>query len=712
MWYNHVGVGDRRGRQVVRYVDLEIILGWQGEAGEEGRFNLTILFNAPGEAEDYRYFSSEPIHLDLGSLRNLRDDVRAYGIELGRLLFGPGARSYLDRALRMANEIPVHLRLLLSDRTPPKYQTVRWESLRHPDSGLRLATNENIRFSRYVSNPDGTPPSPLGLQGQLSALVVVANPAGLEGHHDGMSQLTPADVVAEVDRAKRSLEGMSVRVLGDVGVPATRDNIVTALRKNPTNLLYLVCHGMFGTSGPVLFLENDRGNVDRVDGADLADRIRDLKPNVPTLAVLVSCQSAGPGIDPRDAAEASAESAESLTAFGPALSRAGCAVVVAMQGNISVNTAALFMPRFFKELARDGVAAHAMAVARSEVSDEDDWYVPVLYSRLKRGSAWYRPGFGRKKESRFANLHFRIGEEGCTPMVGSGVAAEDGILPSRDKVARDWAERRQIPVRDRANPDLVSVAQYVAVDSEDRAAAQDELMQYLRSYLATTYSTDLPGVDWRRGKLNDHIELVGRHQRAASRGKDSYSRLARLDVPVFVTSAWSGLLEDALSEAGRKPVTGHFQWYEDVPLAPPDEDFDIKHPLVYHLFGTLDKPRSLVLTEDDYFKWLRAWIKQVDKGPGIPHYVKPPLTDRSLLFLGYGFEDWEFRMILQAIKGFGGHAKTRHVGVQLRPDALRIEPEAALEYLERYLGEDQIDVYWESSTEFLRELEQAKPRHE
>ena len=189
---------------------------------------------------------------------------------------------------------------------------------------------------------------------------------------------------------------------------------------------------MLDESGPILFLENERGNVERVNGAELAEKIGDLKQRVPTLAVLVSCQSAGPddgtfttpdAAGAAEAAEAAAESAKSLTAFGPALSRAGCAVVVAMQGNISMGTAAKFMPKFFEELRKDGIAAHAMAVARSYISTEPDWFVPVLYSRLKRGSAWYLPRFGRQTTTRFGNLHTRIAEENCTPIVGSGLNA-------------------------------------------------------------------------------------------------------------------------------------------------------------------------------------------------------------------------------------------------------------------------------------------------
>lgn len=395
---------------MAKHADFDVFLRW----ASDGRFDVTILFNAPGDIEDYQYFGTQPIQVDLDQLDSLRENVTAYGVALGQLLFPQGASSYLDRALRLAQEMPVHMRLVVSDDTPLRYRTIRWETLRHSLSEVRVTTSENIRFCRYLSNPDGTPPSPLSLRNRLAALVVVANPAGIEGHADGLSQLSPVGVDKEVARAKKALEGMSVRVLTEEGKRATAANLVDAIREHEVNVLYLVCHGMLDEDGPALFLENERGNVDKVDGAALAERISDLKHRVPTLAVLISCQSAGPSDETAAApgamvasevSEATAESARSLTAFGPALSRAGCAVVVAMQGNISMSTAARFMPRFFKELSRDGIAAHAMAVARSYISDEQDWFVPVLYSRLKRGSAWYLPRFGRQRTARFDNLH-------------------------------------------------------------------------------------------------------------------------------------------------------------------------------------------------------------------------------------------------------------------------------------------------------------------
>jgi hypothetical protein len=682
--------------------DLDIVLHWR----DDDSFNLTVLYNTPSDIEDYQYFSDEPIRFDLSRLDALKNDPDEYGRYVGGLLFGGPSGVNLDRAVRAGKSMPVHVRLLVDPRAPLGYQAIAWETLRQPSTDTRVTTSPGIRFCRFQNSPDETTLAPLARHGSLRALVVIANPADIGDYTTGpAARLTAINVEQEIKRANDALGNMTISVLPDGATRATRDNLIQSLHDKEFNALYLVCHGELGVKGPVLFLENKNGTVDEVDGAELARQIGELS-QVPTLAVLCSCQSGGPGAD------VLTSTAQSLTAFGPALSRAGAAVVVAMQGNISMSTAATFLPLFFAELDKDGIAARAMAVARSRISNEPDWYMPVLYSRLKRGSAWYLPRFGGREEKLFGDLHTRIAAKHCTPIVGSGLAAEDGILPTRQKCAEEWIKRRQMPILKSSQSDLASVAQYVSVDS-DPGLARDELMRFLRSYLKSAHGQDLPSLDWAEDDVHKLVRTVGAQRRQHSGGNDCYSRLAALNLPVFVTTSWTKLLEDALTEAGKEPVEQHFRWYEDrFRDLPKESGFSRQRPLVYHLFGTFDDTQSLVLTEDDYFTWLRAWMRQVDHDDGIPHYVKPPMVAHSLMFLGYTFDDWEFRMVFQAIKSFAAQGelqRNRHVGVQLEPETLRVERESAQEYLESYLDADKLSVYWATSGRFLAELEETKP---
>jgi hypothetical protein len=131
----------------------------------------------------------------------------------------------------------------------------------------------------------------------------------------------------------------------------------------------------------------------------------------------------------------------------------------------------------------------------------------------------------------------------------------------------------------------------------------------------------------------------------------------------------------------------------------------LKRPLVYHLFGHFEEQESLVLSEDDYFDWLTAWVQRA--ATVVPTPVQKSLTSRSLLFLGFELDDWDFRVVFNAIKSFAGNPQLRrrkHAGVQLSPEAPLIEPDAAQEYLESYLGKTNVTIYWGETADFLREF--------
>jgi formylglycine-generating enzyme required for sulfatase activity len=103
----------------------------------------------------------------------------------------------------------------------------------------------------------------------------------------------------------------------------------------------------------------------------------------PSLVVLVSCQSAGKGDS-----EPSTRDGGALAGLGPRLAAAGVPAVVAMQGNVTMDTAAAFMPVFLRELRRDGQVDRAIAVARGAVRERADWWMPVLFTRLIDGRVW------------------------------------------------------------------------------------------------------------------------------------------------------------------------------------------------------------------------------------------------------------------------------------------------------------------------------------
>lgn len=685
------------------FADLELSLTWNAS---RQAFRAGLHFTNASNVDQVDSASS--LEIDLSELRELVNDAQAYGAALTGMVFSPEeVGKFYTLAVAAAQATPVHFRLRIEGA--PQYHDVRWELLHDPNNPERaVATSQNMLFSRYLGSKDWRPVELQELRSPR-ALIVIANPADLGDWSPGGRELPPVDVGAELARAQAALGEYRTEVLaggGDKHNAPSMDNLISRLAGG-FDVLYLVAHGALVNERPLIFLEDENGTGTDPDADRLIARVRDLK-QPPSVVFLSSCQSAG------------GESADggALAALGPRLAEAGVPAVIAMQGNITMRTAGDFAPAFFESFRQDGVVDQAMAVARGRIRDRHDWWVPVLFSRLRWGQTRYLSEFtdAISAAGAWGNLEAMIDSvpPRLTPVLGPGLA--DGIVGSRREIALRWVRSWNMPIAEHAQGDLAQVAQYLRVVSNP-GRVNVEFQRYLRAELAerrrNAQGADpfakLDGLD-EDERPEKIIEAVGKVLRDRD-VSDPYRVVAALPTEVFVTTGVTDLLQDALRARGKEPITRSFRWIsggQDQPrkrtpvLAPA-----VKTPLVYHLFGRLDDPTSLVLTQDDYFEWLTAWIG--DRRSNIPGPVMTALTNNSLLFLGYRLDDWDFRVVFQGIKSFLGGIGTRrlqHVGVQFKPENQMIDPEAAQRYLDSYFKEDRVDIYWADTRTFLDELRQ------
>ncbi|HEX5690980.1 MAG TPA: CHAT domain-containing protein, partial [Roseiflexaceae bacterium] len=479
----------------------------------------------------------------------------------------------LDAALR--------LRLFIGSNAP-ELHNLRWETLRDPQNGEALFSGEQFLFSRYLSSGDWRPIAPRP-KGELRALVAIANPADLPKYH-----LAPLDVQAELQRATAGLGTIPATAL--FGGGANLNNIVAQLREG-YDILYLVAHGTLAKGEPWLWLEDEHGAIRRVAASELVGQIKGLRER-PRLVMLVSCQSAGTG----DSVRAANEGA--LAGLGPRLAEAGIPAVVAMQGNLSLETAEQFMPVFFKELQRDGQIDRAMAVARGAVRERDDSWMPVLFMRLKTGKIWYVPGFGDGQTfEKWPTMLRAIRNGKCTVIVGSDFA--EPLLGSSREIAQSWAETYHFPMRSNDREDLPQVAQYLSVHQSPNFP-REELAEYLEAQLHERYDTMLPA-KMADAPLGDLFAYLGAQRRAANPA-DPYKVLAQLPFPIYITTNTTNLLYEALLAEGKDPQIELCRWNEDLEMIgsifeeEPDYTPTAERPLVFHMFGITDEPSSVVLT--------------------------------------------------------------------------------------------------------------------
>lgn len=671
------------------YADLELGL----HRFDAGQYTVEMRFTLPGSDADIRMGQGTPVRisLDLDGLRELLLTPVEYAEALTAAVFAPtDLQVAFGEALAsaQAQDIPLRLRLMIG-ASAPELHAIRWELLRNPKTKASLATDEMILFSRYLASADWRPVK-LKSKGEFNALVVVANPSDLASY-----KLAVIDEVGELERARDGLEDIQTICLPDGPQRATLNTIFETLQSRPIDVLYLVCHGFIANGQPILCLENAEGKTERVNGADFATRLRELQ-NRPRLAVLISCQSAGKG------------TGDALTAIGPRLAEAGIPAVLAMQDNLPMEAARQFLPAFFRALHKDGQIDRALSLSRGLIRQREDYWIPVLFMRLKSGRLWYTPGFGdaRKGAEKLPALIRNIRRGRCTPIIGPGLS--EAVLGSQREIARQWAEQYHFPLGAQDRESLPQVAQYLAINQDSRFPF-DELEDYLRKDLQTRRKASLTAnLLGGRAHLEEVINAVGRTRRQDT-ALDGYRILASLPLPLYITANQDTLLEDALLEAGKQPKTLLCPWNEYIEqnLDEYTEEPTEQTPLVFHLFGRWEEPDSVVLTEDNYFDFL---IGVTGNKSLIPEQVRQAISDSSLMFLGFQTESWDFRVLYRSIlsqPGGGRRSNYAQIAAQLELDDERIlEPQGARRYLEDYFGKSaSIDLFWGNAEEFLVELE-------
>jgi hypothetical protein len=677
------------------WADLEIGLHRREAEG----YAVELRFSRPDSAVDER-FSGDGLavaRIDLDRLRALLLDEVGYGRHLTEALFGgEGVRAAFDHARRLASEReqPLRVRLFIGP-SAPELHGVRWETLRDPEDDSPLLTSEDLFFSRYLSSGDWRPVRRRPRQ-QLRALIAIANPTDLDAF--GLAPLNADEELARVAEALGDIPAMALVSLNRpvvAGAPAaapgkvTIQNLIEHARAGH-DILYLVCHGT-RRGELTLWLEAEDGTAARVPAGELVARLRDLAER-PRLVVLAACRGAGDGVADTGA----------LTALGPRLAEAGIPAVVAMHGEISVETVSAFMPVFFREVQRGGQIDRAMAIARAAVRDRPDHWMPVLFMRLRDGRIWYVPGF-RDQQQEFEQwppLLSHIREGVCTPILGPGL--NERLLGSSREIAERWAEVYRFPLAPQHRDDLPQVAQYLSVN-HDYQFLRSALSAHVRDEILRRYADFLPPTA-ATGPLAALLEAAGALWRAQD-AEQPHQTLARMPFPLYLTTNPDDFMAAALREAGREPRVLLCPWNDAVAADDEDIRLDPRRPVVYHLFGHIQQPDSLVLTEDDYFDYLIGVTTNRDL---IPEPIRRAQASSALLFLGFQLDDWDFRVLFRGImraEGSGRRQRYRHVAVQIDPDDSRsLDPERARRYLESYFQNAKISIYWGSTDDFLREL--------
>jgi hypothetical protein len=291
-------------------------------------------------------------------------------------------------------------------------------------------------------------------------------------------------------------------------------------------------------------------------------------------------------------------------------------------------------------------------------------------------------------------------------------------LTVEEQLAEEWANFIEYPMPDIHN--LARVAQYFLVEQKDSIWARAKYIEFLKTLLLTIAQEDSEYADL-VNKLKTQIqdenfsEIVRQldYPRFRQGKEDSLRLLARLPLPVYVTTSYYDFLERALDAEGKTPHTQVCFWsgrgLNARPEHRPNSNYEPTptDPLVYHLFGLEDYPQTLVLSEDDFMNFLISVVEDTNtQHPIVPLKLRQALAESPLLLLGYQLRDWDFRVLFRFILRFRKEELSpRGMVIQLKPDKKRIGViEKALQYLSNYLDKKQFDVEWTDTESFIQKL--------
>lgn len=288
-----------------------------------------------------------------------------------------------------------------------------------------------------------------------------------------------------------------------------------------------------------------------------------------------------------------------------------------------------------------------------------------------------------------------------------------------EELANLWADSIGYPLGDRHR--LARVAQYNAVRSIDQEQAKNDYLSFLKWALLRLAEGDEQVADLVE-ELEDQANELSFTDLAAELEYPQFPRpesdplrlLARLPLPIYITTSYHEFVEQALQREGRTPRTqvclwrGEFSSGEQAALWDPDYLPSPAEPVVYHLHGHEDYPSTLVLSEDDYLDYLVRITQPIDPArPMIPYYLREALAESSLLLLGYRLQDWDFRVLFRGlIQANHNSLRLFSLAIQLDPSAQEgiANPQEARRYLESYFEPSRFKVSWGSVQAFSARL--------
>jgi len=229
-------------------------------------------------------------------------------------------------------------------------------------------------------------------------------------------------------------------------------------------------------------------------------------------------------------------------------------------------------------------------------------------------------------------------------LCGAGISASEGGLPSGWQLAKELAQR----------------------------SGQDNIAGLTLPEVAQAYELEL-------GHHSLITYLVDRIDNPRFLPLPTHQLIAELPFNSIITTNWDNLLEEAFRHA-HKPFIKVVQ-DADVAFA------DSRKTLLVKLHGSVEQRDSIVVVGDDFY---RVFARL----PETTNLMQSYFATRTILFLGFGLADEDFKRLYLEVGDHLGRHKRRAYAVQINPKPVTI----------KYWQEKNVEVIVADAADFLAAL--------
>ncbi|NER08393.1 MAG: CHAT domain-containing protein [Okeania sp. SIO3C4] len=297
--------------------------------------------------------------------------LKEVGRSLHDWLFPNPINTHLKTTEAVARSKNAKLRLRIRIE-PATIASLPLEFIYRAAGGYFLATNPKTAFSRYLSLP--LPPGKVRRRDTpLHMLVIVADPTD-------QVRLDPNEwekIITEALNKPLTENKMTLKVVKR----ATRREIRNAMLEQKPDIIQFIGHGIYQHGkGYLALVDEDTNETWRVDDERFANIFAGYDDHLGLIS-MATCDSAQSN-DP-----------QGFLGIAPQLVQRGTPAVLAMQYEVKIKTAKIFLEDFYSCVAAYKPIDWAVQSARNAISlefglDNREFATPVLYMRAENGDVF------------------------------------------------------------------------------------------------------------------------------------------------------------------------------------------------------------------------------------------------------------------------------------------------------------------------------------